>query len=288
MILNNNILSMNIYASYSNALQQETQAMTQISSGVKINNAQDNPYGLTQSEQMTMQIRGMQMASKNTQDGVSMLQTAEGGLNNMTAMLQRIRQLVVESGNGANSTQDNKDIQDEIDKLVDSMDNAAQSTNFNGKQLLAQDGSVTAQIGANTGESITIPEHNLTSSNLGINIGTSNAESIQQLKSNGPYSIINGSNVGSALNIIDGALNTISSVNGQYGALENRFQESNDALNNISIQVQGAESGLTDTDIASAMMEYSKDNILTEAGNAMMVQNNKLPQEILQILANVK
>jgi Flagellin and related hook-associated proteins len=282
MRLSHNIASLNVYSAYSKALQKQSTAMNRISTGYKVNNAKDDPNVIAQSERMRMQIRGLQMAGKNAQDGVSMLQTAEGGLDTMTSMAQRIRELVVQSGSGANTPEDRKTIQNEIDQMIDGMDDIAKNTEFNGVKLLAEDKSLEMPIGANAGESVEIPQQNLTSEKL----ATADGKTLKQMKSD--YSLTNGDNVDDALDIVDNALNTIVSIRSKYGALENRFESSLQDLNEISDRMDGADSNLRDADIAAEMAELAKNNILTEAGNAMMVQTNKFPQDVLSILQNVR
>lgn len=283
MRLNHNLASLNVYRAYSNALQKESAASAKISSGLKINSAKDDPSGLVQSEKMRIQIRGLEMAAQNAQDGVSMLQTAESGMNEMTSMAQRIRQLVVQSG-GATTPEDKADIQKEIDETLNGMDTIAKNTEFNGVKLLDGDKNLEMPIGANSGESAIIQQKNLETSNL----KTSDGKSLSQLKSGGTYSITNTDNIDDALNIVDQSVNTILNIRSHYGALENRFQETYNNLNEISDKTEEADSSLRDTDIAEEMAEYTKSSILSQAGDAMMVQANKLPQDVLQILQNVK
>lgn len=282
MRLSHNIASLNVYRSYSKALEKQSVAMNRISTGYKINCAKDDPNVIAQSERMRMQIRGMQMAGRNAQDGVSMLQTAEGGLDGMTTMLQRVRELVVQGGSGGNSEGDKEIIQKEIDQMINGMDDIAKNTEFNGVKLLSDNKTLEMPIGANAGESITIPQQNLTSEKL----ATADGKTLDQLKST--YSLANGDNVGNALEIVDSALNTIVSIRSKYGAIENRFEGSLQDINEISDRIDGADSNLRDADIAEEMMELAKSNILSEAGNAMMVQTNKFPQDVLRILENVR
>lgn len=284
MRLNHNIASLDVYATYSKSLQSESTALGRISSGYKINNAKDSPDGIAESERMRMQIKGLQMASRNSQDGMSMLQTAEGGLNEMTSMAQRIRQLIVQSGSGSTTSEDKKIIQNEIDQIIDGMDGIANSTEFNGVKLLSQEKDSEMLAGANVGDTIRVYRKNVTSESL----KTSDGKSLSQLKSGGLYSIIDGNNIDNALNIVDQSVSTIVSIRSQYGALENRFQQSFDDANEMSDRLQSEDSGIRDADIAEEMINYSKSSILVQAGNAMMVQTNKLPQDALKILEDVR
>ncbi len=284
MRLNHNLASSNVYRAYSKSLQSQSVASAKISSGYKVNNAKDSPNGIAESERMRMQIRGLQMASRNSQDGVSMLQTAEGGLDGMTGMIQRVRQLVVQSGT-VNTLEDKQTIQNEIDQMIDGMDTMAKNTEFNGVKLLSQEKDLEMPIGANAGESIVISQKNVTAENLKTSDGKS---SLIELKSNKLYSITDVNNIDNALNIVDQSLSTIVSIRSQYGALENRFQENVNNTEEMSDRMDSADSEIRDADIAEEMANYTRSNILVQAGNAMMVQTNKLPQDALQVLQNVK
>ncbi|MBX4259218.1 flagellin [Clostridium estertheticum] len=282
MRINKNIASLNIYREYSKNLIKQNSSLGRISSGVKINSAKEDPNGLAQSERFRMQIRGLQMAANNTQDGISMLQTAEGGLEGITSSLQRVRELLVQAG-GATTDSDKANIQSEINQMVDGASDMANNTEFNGVKLLnvadpdhtdpVVIGKITGNIemvtGVNVGEKIKIPKYDLTKDGLG-------------LKN------INASNTDESLKSIDDALKVIVDARSKFGALENRFQSSYDSITEITDKTQEAESGIRDTDMATEIMEYSKYNILAEAGNAMMVQSNQLPQNALKILENVR
>lgn len=284
MRLSHNIDSLNVYRTYSKVLGKQSTSIERISSGYKINNAKDDPNVIAQSERMRMQVRGLQMAGRNAQDGVSMLQTAEGGLEGMTSMLQRIRELVVQAGSDANTPEDKKAIQNEIDQMIEGIDSIAKNTEFNGVKLLSETKDLEMCIGANAGETIKIPQFNLTPENL----ETSDKKTLMQLKSGNEFSINSGKDLGESLKVVDGIIDAISSVRSKYGALENRFEGSLQDLNEISDRIDGADSNLRDADIAQEMMELAKNNLLAEAGNAMMVQTNKFPQDVLRILENVK
>lgn len=293
MRLSHNMASLNVYSAYSKALQKQSDAMNKISTGYKVNNAKDDPNVIAQSERMRMQIRGLQMAGKNAQDGASMLQTAEGGLDSMTSMVQRIRELVVQSGSGANTAEDKKTIQNEIDQMIDGMDDIAKNTEFNGVKLLAEDKSLDMAIGANAGESVEIPQFKLTSDKIG-NDTANPLNTLQSIRStnknDGSVGVnnITDNSIDKAFEIVDKSLDKIVSIRSKYGALENRFEGSLSDINEISDRMDGADSSLRDADIAAEMAELAKNNILAEAGNAIMVQTNKFPQDVLTILQNVK
>lgn len=342
-----NLASLSAYKSYTKNLSDESISMGKISSGYEISKASDNPNGLSKSEKMKVQIAGLNMAAQNVQDGVSMMQTMDGGLGGITDLIQRIRELTVEANNGTNTGNDINDINAEISQLSDGVNDIVNNTEFNGKKLLSNT-SVTdnsnpkiigMQSGANSGDSINIPMYNLAGvgtqfhplksdgtvdyskyfnvnlSQIDLNTGSIkstdgsftvsglNLQNIQVYNSDGSYSnnltsqqaadaieknVGSSSSAFSALNLEDNAINTVISVRGTYGAISNRFQSSYDDLNAISDKIQGAESGIQDVDIAKEIMNYSKDNVLVQAGEAIMAQTNKFPQEVLSILENVK
>ncbi|MCB2308791.1 flagellin [Clostridium estertheticum] len=279
MRISKNIASINIYKEYSKNLIKQSSSLQRISSGIKISSAKEDPNGMAKSERFKMQIRGLQMASNNTQDGVSMLQTAEGGLEGITNSLQRVRELLVQAG-GVTTDADKHIIQNEIKQMLDGADDMANNTEFNGVKLLSggnNDGKTSVLpmvIGTNVGEKIDIPKYNLTTEGLGLKTGTTVNVDVD--------------NIGGSLELVDKALNDIVRDRSKFGALENRFQSSYDSITEISDKTQAAESGISDTDMATEIMEYSKDNILIEAANAMMVQSNKLPQDALKVLENVR
>ena len=275
MRINKNIASLNIYREYSKNIKKQSTALGRISSGVKINSAKEDPNALAQSERLRMQIRGLQMAARNTQDGVSMLQTTQGGLEGITNSLQRVRELLVKAG-GTTSDADKTIIQSEIDQMIKGADDMANNTEFNKVKLLsggANDGSVSieAVTGANVGEKIDIPKYDLTTVGLELNNNNIDVDNIDE-------SLIN----------IDKALAVVIGARSKYGALENRLESNYDSTIGMAEKIQSAESGIRDTDMAEEIMEYAKYNILIEASTAMMAQSNRLPQDALKILENVR
>jgi flagellin len=286
MRLNVNLASLNIYREHLKTVKGQSTTIDRISSGNKANRSADNPNAIAQSERMRIQIRGLQMAHRNAQDGVSMLQTAEGGLDNVTSALQRIKELSVQAG-GATSADDKAVIQKEITELISGIDDTVKNTDFNGMKLIG-DEKVTnnnmpkvidMSTGANVDERISIPVYNLSSNYIGDTSKEKYLESIDVTKEGG---------VDQALSIVAGALDTVLSVRSKYGALQNRFESTVEITSVVGETIQRAESDMRDADIAEEMMNYAKYNLLMEAGNAMMVQSNKFPQDILRILENVK
>lgn len=277
MRLSHNMASFNIFRQYTKSNEKINSSVDKISSGKKLSSAKDNPYDISKSGSLNITNRSLQAASRNSQDGMSMLQTAEGGLNEMSSMLQRVRELTVKAGSGANTKEDLSNIQIEIDQMVEGIDQMADGTSFNGVTLLSKEASSTKdfvymQIGATGGDTIKIPINNVKSD------GVLDLENKMELS-------INGTN--NMLETIDTAIDTMNSIRAKYGALENRFETSYDNTNEITEKITGALSSIEDTDIAAEMIEYSKNSILSQAATALMVQTNKMPQEILSILDKI-
>ncbi|MDF2504824.1 flagellin [Clostridium sp.] len=289
MRLSHNLASLNIYYAYTKSLNSQSTALNRLTSGKKINSAQDDPNALAKSEKMNMQIRGLQAGAKNSQDGVSMLQTAEGGLSNISDNLQRMRELVVSSGSGSLTDNDKKNIQLEIDQIKKSINDIANNTEFNGVKLLnatSADGSyydnnkpsskITAATGADPGDTVVVPRFNVTTS---IQDSTGNTLDSLDLTNN---------SVDENLSLVDASINSVVHARSVYGGIENRFNDTYNNTNEISDKIEESDSSISDADIATEMMEYSKSGILVSAGIAMMVQTNKFPQDILNILSQVR
>lgn len=285
MRLNHNLASLNIYRNQVGHLASQSNALNNISSGQRINSAKDDPNAIAKSERMRMQIRGLQMASTNIQDGTSMMQSVDGDLDSVTSMLQRIRELTLQAS-GTTNSDDKKVIKSEIDQMIKGIDQTVHNSEFNGVNLINDTTSDNnnpnlkyMSVGANVDEKVAIPKYNLSSDAIGSKISGQKLSQIDITSEQG---------IGSALETIDGAMETVLSARSKYGAIENRFESLYDNLDNIGTIIQGAESGIRDADIASEMLNYSKDGILVEAGNAMLAQTNNFPKEILKVLENIK
>ncbi|WP_039651608.1 flagellin [Clostridium tyrobutyricum] len=281
MRISYNMPALTMHLLQNQALNRQSGNSLRISSGYKVITAKDNPTALVQSENIRMQISGLQVASRNVQDGVSMLQTAEGGLQEITSMAQRIRQLSVQSGSGSVTDSDKQKIQGEIDQMIDGIDSIAKGTEFNGLKLLSQKNTLTMPVGANAGESVDIPQIDLSNS------GDSSISSLYTIKSGGDNDILSG-DIQDSLDTIDETINTIISTRSQYGALENRFESNYNNIQDLNEQMTSADSSIRDSDMGEEIMNYSKEDIIVQASNAMIAQANKLPQDILGILNNIK
>ena len=252
--------------------------LEKLSSGYRINRAGDDAAGLAISEKMRAQINGLEMASKNAQDGISLIQTAEGGLNETHAILQRMRELAVQASSGTNDASDDLvNIQKEVDALIDEVDRIADSTKFNKISLL--DGSletsgsgVTFQIGANNE---TYEQVELNVSNMGTSASGLNIEDVD---------LSSQADAQSAIGTLDSAIAAVSTARADLGAMQNRLEHTVNNLGVTSENLTAAESRIRDVDMAKEMMQYTKNNILTQAAQAMLAQANMQPQGVLQLL----
>lgn len=303
MRINHNLASLNIYRNYVKDLDSQSAALGRISTGIKINGAKDGAGALARSERMRVQIASMQMAARNTQDGISLVQTAESGVESISESLQRIRELVIYSG-GMTNEGDKEIIQSEIEQLKQAIDGFAKDTDFNGLNPLNVDKIVKTTVGANSGEVVEVPFYNLNTSNLKANLKeTVNPDgtiTVTTMKTPDATTIektvkdidITGSTpattIDEALNILDVSISKMNDVRSKYGAVSNRFEDCYNDLNEFSEKLQGTESAIRDTDVGEEMMNYTKDGLLINASQAMLAQTNRFPQDILRILENVR
>ncbi|KOF55878.1 hypothetical protein AGR56_02270 [Clostridium sp. DMHC 10] len=279
MIVGHNMASFNIFTRYKSALAEQTKAMAHISSGLRISTAGDDPYALSRDENFTMQIRSLQRANSNSQDAVSLIQTTDSALDGISSILQRIRDLAVQNKNGTYNTQNRSDSQLEVSNLIKEADHLAKSTNLNDVNLLTDpSGSFKCMVGSNVGENIDIPTFDLQAAS--IKDGSGNPLS--------SVDITTEEGCEKAINLVDSALDTVDRARGKYGALQNRLNSTISNASEISNETESGDSSIMDVDVAGEMMEYSKTSIIVQAGTAMMAQTNKFPQQVLEILQNVK
>lgn len=284
MRINHNIMALNAYRQLSINNTGVQKSLEKLSSGLRINRAGDDAAGLAISEKMRGQIRGLEQASRNAQDAISLIQTAEGALNETHAILQRMRELVVQAGNtGTNQPEDLKAIQDEIDALIAEIDGIGDRTQFNGKTLLngafSQNGLV-FQIGANTSQTLTLTIANMKASALGASSGPTIASiDVTSFATSSPTNDFNAQ-----LASIDAAIGKVSAQRSKLGATQNRLEHTIKNLDNAAENLTAAESRIRDVDMAKEMMEFTKMNILSQAAQAMLAQANMQPQAVLQLL----
>lgn len=276
MRINNNIMAMNTHRQLGLANNSGAKSMEKLSSGQRINRAGDDAAGLSISEKMRAQVRGLNMASRNAQDGISMIQTAEGALDESHAILQRMREIGVQAANDTNEAVDRTALKNEIDQLAEELDRIAGATEFNEKALL--DGSLASgtganfQIGANTGDeqSIELTIEDMSASALGSGVAS--------------LTIDTHDNAKNSIDAIDSAIQTVSDQRSKLGAVQNRLEHTIKNLDNSAENLQAAESRVRDVDMAAEMMEFTKNNILQQASQSMLAQANMAPQSVLQLL----
>jgi flagellin len=241
-----------------------------LSSGYKVNRAADNAAGLTISEKMRGQIRGLDQASTNAQDGISLVQTAEGALAETESILQRMRELAVQAANDTNVTADRTAIQEELTALEAEIDRIGSQTEFNTMKLL--DGSFTKknlQVGANASQNISIQIDAMTVSGLGAKINDK---------------VDTYDNATKSISTVAGAISKVSTQRSKLGAIQNRLEHTIANADNTSENLQAAESRIRDVDMADEMVKYSKDSILQQAGQSMLAQANQATQGIVSLL----
>jgi len=253
--------------------------MQQLSTGKRINNAVDDVAGMAISTRLTSQIRGLNQAVRNTNDGISLLQTAEGATEQVTNMLQRMRELAVQASNDTNNTNDRSYLNLEFQALSTQIGVIATQTQWNGSNVLdgtsrgSGSGVFSFQVGANSGQTISVTLSNLTT--------TSGAGKMSAITTN---QITSSSLAGSALSSIISALDTVSMERANMGAVISRLQFASDNLANVSAKAQESRSRIEDTDYSQATTELAKRNIIQQAAQAMLAQANQQPQSVLSLL----
>ncbi|OSX53174.1 flagellin N-terminal helical domain-containing protein [Anoxybacillus ayderensis] len=269
MRINHNIQALNAYRNLAVNQSNTAKNLEKLSSGLRINRAADDAAGLAISEKMRSQIRGLEVAERNALDAISLIQTAEGALGSIHSILQRMRELAVQAANGTNTDDDRGHIQNEVDQLIDEIDRIADKTTFNGTPLLDNNfNNVKFQIGANEGEEVEISIAGMTSSLLGVS----------------GLDVSTAAGASNAITTIDNAIRTVSEERGKLGAYQNRFEHAINNLKTAHENLTSAESRIRDTDMAMEMTNFTKNNILNQAAQAMLAQSNQLPQGILQLL----
>lgn len=262
--INTNVMSLTAQRNLNRSQGSMATTMARLSSGLRVNSAKDDAAGLAIAERMNAQIRGMNQAMRNANDGISLAQTAEGGLQEVSNMLQRMRELAVQSANGTNSTSDRANLQAEFSQLDAEIARIADVTQFNGVKILNSGaGTFTFQVGANNGETMDITTSAVTATSA--SISTSSA-------------------AGSAMDAIDTKIDAITSMRANYGAMQSRFES---AINNLQVGVENqaaARGRIMDADFAVETANLTRSQILQQAGNAMVAQANQAPQSVLQLL----
>ncbi len=264
--INTNVEAFNAHRQLVGTEMSMSKAMEKLSSGLRINRAADDAAGLAISEKMRAQIRGIAMAHRNTMDGISMVQAAEGALNEVHSIIQRVRELAVQYNNGTLSTSDRAAITAEIAQLSAEVRRIITATQFNSINVLESTTPITFQVGANAGEEMTIDIDAISATDLGTDA----------------LDLTTGASA--AITTIDDAIQTVSDQRASLGAYQNRFEHT---INNLNVAVENlsaSESRIRDTDMAQEMVSFTRSQILTQAGTAMLSQANQASQNVLSLL----
>jgi flagellin len=275
MTINTNMASLNAQRNLSKTQGLMNLSMQRLSSGLRINSAKDDAAGLGISTRFNSQIRGLNQAVRNANDGISQLQTAEGAMQEVTNILGRMRELAVQSANTStyDDATDRASMQDEVLQLVEEIERISDNTEFNNVNLLDGTASeLTFQVGANNGQTITVDLVAITTATDSLAVAGA--------------SVATASDAGALLNIIDAALDTVSGARGSMGAVQNRLESTMSNLMNVSENLSAANGRIVDADFAAETAALTKQQILSQAGVAMLAQSKALPQLVLQLLQN--
>lgn len=274
MVVQHNLQAANTNRQLGITTSAQAKSTEKLSSGYKINRAADDAAGLSISEKMRSQIRGLNKASSNAQDGVSLVQTAEGALNETHSILQRMNELATQAANGTNTAVDRSAIRAELDQLTSEIDRIQSTTQFNTMNLL--DGTFSGktkrmklQVGALSGQSIEFSIANMCATKIGLT---------------GNLSVSTFTQAGTYMKAVQNAIEVVSKQRSAMGAIQNRLEHTIANLDTTSENTQSAESRIRDTDMASEMVTYSKNNILAQAGQSMLAQANQSTQGVLSLL----
>ncbi len=285
MRIQHNITALNAHRNLTNNNSAVGKNLEKLSSGYRINRAGDDAAGLAISEKMRAQITGLQTAKKNAEDGVSLVQTAEGALTEVHSMLNRMVELATQSANGTYSSANRIEMQKEIDQLNKEITRIGNTANFNGQKLFKEDGSIALHVGEQGTDDNQIKVTFSAMSSAGI----TGIDRTGQPDTSGTVvlddiDITEADTAKAAITQINNAIDNISSMRSSFGALQNRLEHT---INNLGVQrenIQAAESRIRDVDMAEEMMAYTKNNILVQASQAMLAQANQVPQGVLQLL----
>jgi flagellin len=274
MFINTNVGAINAHRNLSSNNSAMNKTMEKLSSGYRINRAADDAAGLAISEKMRFQINGLNQAQRNAQDGISLIQTAEGALTEVHSMLQRLNTLATQASNGTyNDAEDRVAIQKEVDALLDEIDNIATNTNFNGISLLSATAGGTTlnfQVGSTSTTQVSVDLADMSTASTGLDLAGLDL----------------GSEAGAlaAIDTIKAAINTVSDQRAAFGAAQNRLEHT---INNLGVNAENlsaAQSRIRDADMAAEMTAFTKNQILVQAGTSMLAQANSVPQNVLKLL----
>jgi flagellin len=266
--INTNVAAMNAYRNLSGTQNAMATSLERLSSGLRINRAADDAAGLAISEKLRAQSNGLNQATSNAQDGISLIQTAEGALNETHSILQRMRQLTVQAGNDTNGKEERTNIATELTALKDELDRISDTTQFNKQDLLKGSFSATLQVGANSGQTMDVAINASDSATLGVDA----------------LDVTDAAAVATSLDAIDDAISTVSTDRAGLGALQNRLQHTINSLSVAAENAAASESRIRDTDMAKEMTSFTRSQILQQAGVSMLAQANQAPQSVLKLL----
>jgi len=297
MRINNNIMAINSHRQYGINGGNIARNVERLSSGFRVNRAADDAAGLAISEKMRTQIRGLNQASRNSQDGISLVQTAEGAMQTAHGIMQRMRELAVQSANGTNDVDDRKALDLEFEQLIQELKQIEETVKFNGMTVFGPgtpgagagatvDGLFTLQSGANAGDTTSFKVGNLNTfiHNAAGGSGATAAHPTVQGIQAWNVGIATMQGACNSIAALDSAINSLSMARAQLGAIQNRLEFKIQNLDNTAENLQAAESRIRDVDMASAMTEFTRNNILFQASTAMLAQANALPQGVLQLV----
>lgn len=322
MRINHNIAALNTYRQLTANTSNTSKSLEKLSSGLRVNRAGDDAAGLAISEKMRGQIRGLDQASRNASDGISLIQTAEGALNETHSILQRMRELAVQASTDTNTESDRGEIQKEINELLSEVNRIANDTEFNTQKLLdgsfAKVGTAPGNMASGTGTSLTFHIGANQDQNVKLNIGRMSVSDLGELNAAGTAvttalstigtgtiaavgsgsheaaeipanasaanSLLTQEGANNAIKIIDDSIKIVSSERSKLGAMQNRLEHTINNLGTASENLSASESRIRDVDMAKEMMEFTKNNILSQASQAMLAQANSQPQSVLQLL----
>jgi len=278
MQINTNVAALNAHRNLSNTQNDLSKSLEKLSSGLRINRAADDAAGLAISEGLRSQISGTKIAARNAQDGISVIQAAEGALTEVHSILHRMRDLAVQGGNDSNNAESRAAIQKEADALSLELYRVTEGTNFNGIDLLKGD-SLTFHVGAGATDNDSIA---VTLADVATDIGTLIAT--DSSTAGAGFDVTDNATAKTTIDAIDDAITAISTARADLGANQNRFESTIRSLNVSAENLSAAESRVRDTDMAAEMVSYTRSNILSQAGTAMLAQANQANQGVLQLL----
>ena len=316
MKINHNISALNAYRNLSINNTNVSKSLEKLSSGLRINKASDDAAGLAISEKMRSQIRGLEMAERNALDGVSLIQTAEGALSSVHDILQRMRELSVQSANGANTDSDRAEIQKEMNQLTSEINRVGTDTEFNTSKLLdgsrankaaADNKAIKFQIGANAGQQVSLEISDMRGAALGVSSAAAGEKEITlkdgttkvkvwytadktvtkgsaAAPSEYAVDVSTAEKAQAAITLFEDAIQRVSSERARLGAVQNRLEYTSDNLAVMNENLTAAESRIRDLDMALEMTNFTKNNILNQAAQSMLAQANQMPQGVLQLL----